>query len=417
MKNKKFLVIEPYVYISVDDNSVLFYNTLDSQHSIYQSTAIRKIVLELMTEENLYCREISTSEMNDPEILEFISSVKNNYYGDILTCENTLSRPIQFKSSLKIGKDLQSYYQKNGFSASRFLIDNVNEISIILNNKKEIYNQNFIDSFKQYDSVTSKNANDSILEIDSIVNLLKITYFPRLLKIKIITGLSSLEEQKDLFLKLFDFNNVLFELHFHYSETLQTNTLSYLSSLHNIRLVLEVQSPYDFDYLINITKILNNLEIPHKFLFIVKSDNDYKLFLDSILKMELKNYSIYPYYDRKNMDFFERNVFIKQSEILTSRPSMKNILAKTQINENHFGKLKIFIDGDVYLNYNFSSIGNIKKESFETIVSRMDFSDFEPWFIIRSKVEPCNSCLYKFLCPPISNYEYAMGKFNLCNNK
>ncbi|MBE9468407.1 MAG: hypothetical protein IMY72_08845 [Bacteroidetes bacterium] len=37
------------------------------------------------------------------------------------------------------------------------------------------------------------------------------------------------------------------------------------------------------------------------------------------------------------------------------------------------------------------------------------------WFKLRTNTKPCCNCLYNTLCPPISNYEYALGKYNLCN--
>ena len=38
-----------------------------------------------------------------------------------------------------------------------------------------------------------------------------------------------------------------------------------------------------------------------------------------------------------------------------------------------------------------------------------------PDFYNIDKVYPCKSCLYNFLCPPISNYENVLRKTNLCN--
>ncbi len=37
------------------------------------------------------------------------------------------------------------------------------------------------------------------------------------------------------------------------------------------------------------------------------------------------------------------------------------------------------------------------------------------WRRIRKKVEPCKKCTFEALCPPLSNYEYALGANNLCH--
>lgn len=38
------------------------------------------------------------------------------------------------------------------------------------------------------------------------------------------------------------------------------------------------------------------------------------------------------------------------------------------------------------------------------------------WRRIREE-EPCNLCLYQYLCPSPSNYEAVIGKTNLCHVK
>ena len=37
------------------------------------------------------------------------------------------------------------------------------------------------------------------------------------------------------------------------------------------------------------------------------------------------------------------------------------------------------------------------------------------WRQLRSNVLPCRKCTYQYLCPPLSNYESAIGRNNLCH--
>lgn len=37
------------------------------------------------------------------------------------------------------------------------------------------------------------------------------------------------------------------------------------------------------------------------------------------------------------------------------------------------------------------------------------------WFRVRNQVQPCRTCVYEVLCPPLSNYEYALHRNNLCH--
>ena len=47
--------------------------------------------------------------------------------------------------------------------------------------------------------------------------------------------------------------------------------------------------------------------------------------------------------------------------------------------------------------------------------SSKEIHESKNWFRTRSKVKPCKSCIYNALCPPISNYEYYLKEYNLCN--
>ncbi len=38
------------------------------------------------------------------------------------------------------------------------------------------------------------------------------------------------------------------------------------------------------------------------------------------------------------------------------------------------------------------------------------------WRVIRN-FTPCNDCLFQFICPPISNYEYSLGCKSFCHVK
>ena len=94
-------------------------------------------------------------------------------------------------------------------------------------------------------------------------------------------------------------------------------------------------------------------------------------------------------------------------------PSIEKIYARQMINSNYYGRLNIMSNGDVYANVNEKKIGNIKNNSLHKFANNeMIFG--KSWRKTRDKIKPCNLCVYKFLCSPISNYEYIIDKNNLC---
>ncbi len=93
---------------------------------------------------------------------------------------------------------------------------------------------------------------------------------------------------------------------------------------------------------------------------------------------------------------------------------MKNILRNQVINSSFFGNLFILPNGDILPSSFGEKIGNIYSMNLTEAVFN-EISDGQFWKKARKEVEPCNNCIYNSFCPSISNYEYAIGKFNLCN--
>jgi pseudo-rSAM protein len=65
----------------------------------------------------------------------------------------------------------------------------------------------------------------------------------------------------------------------------------------------------------------------------------------------------------------------------------------------------------VYSDLNKQSIGDINTPLIDMLFYEM--SKKLSWFNIRDQ-EPCNNCIYQWLCPPLSGYEQVMAKINLC---
>lgn len=108
----------------------------------------------------------------------------------------------------------------------------------------------------------------------------------------------------------------------------------------------------------------------------------------------------------KNMFFFLKGYSIYAN-------INKKYLANQAINTYDFGKINIMSNGDVFANMNFLPIGNIYKDSVYDIVCK-ELNEGESWFRVRDK-EPCNRCVFQWLCPSPSDYEIAIGLTNLCH--
>ena len=126
------------------------------------------------------------------------------------------------------------------------------------------------------------------------------------------------------------------------------------------------------------------------------------------------NYQYIPIYNGNNLIFFKNNVFLNEDDICNQSLSMQEVFRREKINEFYFGSITIMFDGNVYNNIHSECIGNVLfKHNLLQLLSNNSIDNSS--FLTRDKIEPCNKCIYRFLCPPISNYEFVMNRFNLCN--
>ena len=148
-------------------------------------------------------------------------------------------------------------------------------------------------------------------------------------------------------------------------------------------------------------------------MFIVQNLSDFNYF-QKFNKYKLKKLSYKPFFNSENLNFFVDNVFINEEQLLKSCPNMLKIISRKEINERDFGNLSILPNGDVFPNLFTESLGNIQTNSISDLIYK-ELKNSGNWLKTRSKVKPCKDCKYCFICPPISNYEYAINKHNLCH--
>lgn len=124
-----------------------------------------------------------------------------------------------------------------------------------------------------------------------------------------------------------------------------------------------------------------------------------------------KSIELIPVYTGENERFFKECIYTSKEELLTCSLSKQDIFARMELNTNYFGKLILLPDGRIYSNLNTDSLGSLDDSLYEIIFKELEAG--KNWKNIRSE-EPCRKCRFKWLCPPISNYEFVIGQYNLC---
>ena len=152
-----------------------------------------------------------------------------------------------------------------------------------------------------------------------------------------------------------------------------------------------------------------------KWIFEIASTDDYNIAESWIERYKLEKYEFRPFFNGKNESFFSDNVFLNEEDVLSTLTIQRIIFAHQKMNTNFFGALHLYPDGTVKANPSKEVIENYKSDNLLNILEK-ELVENTAWRKIRDQ-EPCDQCLYQFLCPSPSNYEIVFGKDNLCNLK
>jgi pseudo-rSAM protein len=411
-----YLYIEPYVYILVNNKAAILYNTLNGKSLEYlASTAMFGLIKRLNKNKNLYVLKLKLQERNNVDIMNFIEKIRLNYMGDIIKSAIVLNKPIQIKPIFNIQKDLKILKFSEDITVGTRIMQNVTNISIYINSNCEQECEYCLSAYKQFHNCTKSKAPNIELNISGIKKNLNNLISSNIQKVNILGGNILLyKDFKELLVLLnkYEFNT---EFHINYKNLAKIN-MEYLKLLSNPKFFVNVL----FDYPINENTLFSiytwfkDSQINLIYSFVIENIEQFYKVEQIISNLSLTNYLILPYYNKKNMSFFKRNIFSTKKDILDSKTSLEKIYIRQVLNENYFGKLIIMNDGSVLSNLNEKPVINIKLKNLHEAAYK-GMKDSKNWRKIRSNVEPCKTCLYKFICPPISNYEYALGKYNLCN--
>lgn len=407
MKNF-WLYLEPFSFIFRDIDKYLIYNSLNGEMALFSDPISLKYISELDKKYSGYCITITEQELESESLKTLIKKIRDIYAGDFIECSGD-NKPFIFKPILNlldnsISDDVSSnyYFEEN-------LLEYLHEFSIYLgegcNNEckycsmyykqflfctKEksetrLKNDNYIDLLNQLAIIGIKNINIIISKINdfNIINEIKENEVFKNITFNFFINIKNIN--KEILEKILNVKNFILNCIIDNEDIKKINTHLFLEFKSCIRYFFVVTSMYDLEF---IESLINKYDI---------------------------EINLLPFYNNYNDDFFHKNVFITRNDLQDNIVSKQQIYARQIINENMFGKLILFPNGEIYANVNKKSLGNILRDSLSKIIYE-EKKRKEAWFITR-EMTTCKQCVYRLLCPSISNYEFVFGKANLCNIK
>lgn len=378
--NNYWFTIEPYVFISIKNECVLLYNTLDGATIKSNNNIIIELLKEILLQENCGVILLSHEKYQQNDIKDFINELREKYMGDIIDISLSKKKPVQLLPYFNFPNKLE-IYKRHNFSSLKNILQNLLEINIHIDSSIDV--SKFISFLQTVPDNRTFNIIGNISKVNNYNELL--TYFNQLESPKYL-----LCSYKDVFILPLGFEN-------------------------NFFYQISISFPINIEELNSSMQKLLNQTLSVEYVFGVTSEDEYLQAEQIVKQFQIDKYQLKPIYTGKNNMFFEKNVFLTEEDIFSTNTTIKDIFAHQAINIYDFGKINIMPNGDVYANMNYPKLGNIYKDSIYEIVYN-EVEKGQSWFRIRNQ-KPCNDCIYQWLCPPPSNYEIAIGRPNLCHIK
>lgn len=386
---KKWLSLYPEVFMFVNNKILMFYNSNNKKFILVdRDESLNDMYISLQEPGNAYTYELTELFCENYKYL--LNDIETNLMGKVVS-ESYDNRPLSYPPLLKLENDLTRIRYAYSQKKAGDILNYFRELTIYLSgdiNKGYIHKQ------------TIYPLSPSSLTIDDelMINFLKTIEFCPVNFINIvINSIDDINNHNSVFQYLIErkYNIRLFLKATLY---LEIKELLYIFNESEIILLSSLD-----DYL----RLYSHIKEGNvRFNILIESEDE----LCRVEDILIDNIEIIPVFNN-NIKFFEKEVYNNIDEIIQCEK--KGILAKTVINYNYYGKLTLFPSGDVYSNVNITPLGNFSEHIYELIYKELDGQ--RAWLLTRDAVEPCKNCLYKYLCPSISNYEYVCGKFNLCH--
>lgn len=375
-----WFTIEPYIFVSITNQCVLLYNTLDGVTLESDKAEVIKLIKETLQQENCGVVLLTNERYKQKDVSDFIRELRNNYMGDIIDVALSEGKPVQLLPYYNF-PNKQEIYKRQNFSPLQNGLENLSEINIHLGATTNI--TKLIPFLHSVTGTPTFNIIGNIKEVSNYGELL--TYFDQYTAPKNIVC-----SYKDVIALQPAFEN-------------------------NFLYRISVYLPMEIQQWENARQILLNQTFPVEYVFDVTSDEEILQAEQIIEQYQIENYQLKPVYTGDNISFFEENVFLDKEDILSTPMTIKDFFARQAMNIYDFGKINIMPNGDAYANLNHPALGNIHTDNIHEIISK-EVEEGKSWFYIRNQ-EPCTDCVYQWLCPSPSNYEIAIGRPNLCHVK
>lgn len=418
-KRNHWFILDNDVHVSLKKGAVLFYNPLTGDILEYTGAAgetVARLVKRLQSPRNMLVVRLRGRELSDPVVAGFVADMRGRFMADLIETSPGEGKPVQLMPYVKVHRDVEFIKKMPFRSVGERVMSYPGEISLHVNGACSLNCEMCDSAYRQFMCCTRKFSTEP--DISIIENLfVQLQGIPRF-RLNILGGdifrHSRWDELAGLLNRLpGSFERVFFS---HYLNLYKREEKLALFPPGSVSFAVLVTFPVLDRQWQWVLKWLQTPGISARFFFVVSTERDVDAAEVLIESSGLEDYDFFPFFNGGNRQFFEENIFLDREDIRDARPGPKEIRARQLVNPSKFGRLTVLNNGSVYADVNAPRLGVLGKDDLYRVIYR-EMDRGRSWRRTRGRVKPCKGCTFEALCPPLSGYEYVLGRNNLCHIK
>ena len=396
-----WLTLYPDTFLWMQNDEGCIYNTLNfSQIRFVLTNQLRKIMAPLKELDQLYQVIINEEELATPDVKQLVDAIVDHHSGSFVPNDGKQKAPVSMFPELRIQDDMEFYQWEHERRIDGKIIHNLHRLFFYINGSDSgssayfrqtvfpLISAQMLDMEKICTFVANASKSNFLREISLVGNLWEYPGYADLLN-----RLTGMGFRVLVYMTAVDFLN--------------HKQKAYAWEQKGIGFMILVVGKAD-------ESVFRNDRLPDKeaYTFIITSVEEYEKALKCTERYQLKGAEMVPVYNGNNLPFFKEYIYLNREEIGKIALSKREIFTHQALNVYSFGNFSVLPDGSVYANLNLPPVGNISEPPHDIVYREM--SGGKSWFRVRDQ-EPCSSCVNQWLCPSPSNYEFVIGKPNLCH--
>lgn len=398
--------ILPHVFYVKKGAQILLYNTQNGSYIVSSDADVIALTEEMHLKNNLGIIALTQSQLQHSIIAKFVQESKEKNICMFQEQDPDKPKPVQLMPILNLQRDVDKLKLDKSRSVGEGIMDYLTDVTVILNDDCR-HSCPGCESYDKQFFHCSKTTNGQQLAADTVIRFLEDIRYTPLRRLAFTGGDILSYRQWDKLNDYFIENEIRPYIGIHYQNIIGDK----VNMLKDYPIELFVTFPVNEQLFSDSFRSLNDFTV--NYLFSVASEDDCNMAEKLIQEYNITHYEYRAFYNGKNLDFFENQVFLTQDDITSEPIAQRTVFAHQKLNTHFFGKIILLPNGDVKANTNGSVLGNICNEYISKILEK-ELSGTNFWRKIRDQ-KPCVDCLFQFLCPSPSNYELAIGRNNLCH--